>query len=288
MITGPAIGEESEEVSTPAGWKVTESERLFIGNRSFTVQIHEEEFQEEVPKGQVPLWGRTVQEIRILDRAGSVHFAEAFHVPRFSTGFEYSFSVIPYLLVGETWRGILLVRDAIPSAPASGRSIRIFTRQGEKVRPFTQWLTVYGRINGISPSANGRIRLQDGRIPFTVWTGYFGVVVPLSVDLENARTRIPEGLRTFSVEDRMPEFFRDPDPVELYVQPLENSPTISVPVKRDSRIEYIEALTEASFVGEKTLELRVQKPWLHLRVNGQEGWVREEKDLIKVGLSPAG
>ncbi len=268
---------------------VRESDRLYINRRSFVVQVHEEYFVGQVPDNRNMLWDRTVQEVRIIDRAGTTHFAESFDVPLYRTGFEYSYRVEPYLLMAENGRGILLVRDALPSAPSSGRSIRIFTRHEEKIKPVSNWLTVSGDIEGISPSDDGRVRLPPGNtITFRVWTGHFSVIVPVLVDLAGVRVLVPEGIRSYAVKAREPVFFRNPDPVNMFMEPSESSPTIKIAVSRGSRIEYMETLTEARFIGERNLELRVLSPWLRVRVDGQDGWVREERDLISVGLPPAG
>lgn len=280
---------ESDQVFPASVTVVRDSDRLFIDRRSFVVQVHEEYFVGLVPDNQNMLWDRTVKEVRIIDRAGTTHFAESYDIPLYGTGFEYSYRIEPYLLMTENDRGILLVRDALPSAPSSGRSIRIFSRHEEKIKPISHWLTVAGDIEGISPSDDGRVRLPPGdTVTFLVWTGHFSVVVPVLVDLEGVRILVPEGIRSYALKAKGPVFFRNPDPVNLFMEPSESSPTIKIAVSRSSRIEYIETLTEAHLAGEKNLELRVLSPWLRVRVDGQEGWLREERDFISVGLPPAG
>lgn len=280
---------ESDQVFPASVTVVRDSDRLFIDRRSFVVQVHEEYFVGLVPDNQNMLWDRTVKEVRIIDRAGTTHFAESYDIPLYGTGFEYSYRIEPYLLMTENDRGILLVRDALPSAPSSGRSIRIFSRHEEKIKPISHWLTVAGDIEGITPSDDGRVRLPPGdTVTFLVWTGHFSVVVPVLVDLEGVRILVPEGIRSYALKAKGPVFFRNPDPVNLFMEPSESSPTIKIAVSRSSRIEYIETLTEAHLAGEKNLELRVLSPWLRVRVDGQEGWLREERDFISVGLPPAG
>jgi hypothetical protein len=288
MSVTTAVAESDQDF--PASVTVVrDSDRLFIDRRSFVVQVHEEYFVGLVPDNQNMLWDRTVKEVRIIDRAGTTHFAESYDIPLYGTGFEYSYRIEPYLLMTEDDRGILLVRDALPSAPSSGRSIRIFSRDEEKIKPISHWLTVAGDIEGISPSDDGRVRLPPGdTVTFLVWTGHFSVVVPVLVDLEGVRILVPEGIRSYALKAKGPVFFRNPDPVNLFMEPSESSPTIKIAVSRSSRIEYIETLTEAHLAGEKNLELRVLNPWLRVRVDGQEGWLREERDFISVGLPPAG
>jgi len=268
---------------------VRESDRFFIERRSFVVQVHEEYFIGRIHEDKDLLWDRTVQEYRIVDWAKMVHFAESFNVPLYRTGFEYSYSIKPYLLMTEKDRGILLVRDALPSAPSSGRSIRIFSRYEEKIKPVTPWLTVTGEIEGISPSDDGRVRLGPGNtVTFLVWTGHFSVVVPALLDLEGFRLLIPEGTRSYAVRAREPVFFKSPDPVNLFADPSDSSPVVKVAVRRTSRIEYLETLTQTQLTGEINQELRVLSPWLRVRVDGQEGWVKDEGDLLSLGLPYAG
>jgi hypothetical protein len=288
MSVATAVAESGQDF--PASVTVVrDSDRLYIDRRSFVVQVHEEYFVGLLPDNQNMLWDRTVKEVRIIDRAGTTHFAESYDVPLYRTGFEYSYRIESYLLMTENGRGILLVRDALPSAPSSGRSIRIFSRQEEKIKPVSHWLTVSGDIEGISPSDDGRVRLPPGNsIAFLVWTGHFSVIVPVLVDLEGVQVLIPKGIRSYALKAREPVFFRNPGPVNLFMEPSESSPTIKIAVSRNSRIDYIEILTEAHFAGEKDLELRVLSPWLRVRVDGHEGWVKEERDLIAVGLPPAG
>lgn len=289
LISVTIAGAESDQDFPVSVTAVRESDRFFIERRSFVVQVYEEYFIGRVPDDQDLLWDRTVKEVRIIDWAKTVHFAESFDVPLYRTGFEYSYSIKPYHLLAEKGRGILLVRDALPSAPSSGRSIRIFSRHEEKIKPVTKWLTVSGEIEGIMPSEDGKVRLPpEDTVTFLVWTGNFSVVVPVVVDLEGVRVLIPEGVRSLAVKARDPVFFRNPDPVNLFVDPSDSSTAIKVEVRRTSRIEYLEAQAQTLLAGEKNQELRVLKPWLRVRVDGQEGWVKEERDLISLGLPYAG
>ena len=61
-------------------------------------------------------------------------------------------------------------------------------------------------------------------------------------------------------------------------------------MKPDSTVELLSALGPNVFnaLGKWRPPPEGDLPWLRVRVDGREGWVREVEDLLALGLQPAG
>jgi hypothetical protein len=284
-----AYGQGTETEVGPPSVSVTLYGPLVLHQKSFTVKVTELTAVNRLAKSRILMWEKTVSEILITDQGGKIHFEERYDVPLHSNGFEYSISIQAHKLEGSSGEGILLKQDAVPSAPGSGVAIRLFTLQKDELEPVSPWLTVYGGMQKLHADGEGSLRLPEGdRIDFSVWALFFGVVVPVSVDLENGAVSIPEGIQNYRVEAEGPMFFRDPDPVTLYLEPSKSAKTVTVPVSRESRIQYLEARTQAGFFGDTFWEVGIREPWLKVRVDSVKGWVTGNHGFISVGLTQAG
>jgi hypothetical protein len=284
-----AYGQGTETEVAPPSVSVTLYGPFVLHQKSFTVKVTELTAVNRLAKSRILMWEKTVSEILITDQGGKIHFEERYDVPLHSNGFEYSISIQAHKLEGSSGEGIILKQDAVPSAPGSGRAIRIFALTEGLLKPVSPWLTVYGGRQKLLAAGDSTLRLPEGdRINFSVWAMFFGVVVPVSVDLEGGTVSIPEGINSYRVEAEGPIFLKDPEPVPLYLEPTKSTKTVTVSVSRESRIQYLEARTRAGFFGERVREVGISEPWLKVRVDGVEGWVTGNNGFISVGLTPAG
>lgn len=271
--------------------KVSEVGPLDIGGRNCFVRI----VTAQVESGAAVNFPETVSRYEIVDASGKVLFAEEYPLVLHVHGFDDSIALEAHRLMGKSGEGLILFRDAAPSAPGSGRSFRIFGRRGRELSPFTRWLTVYGTVGPLRPAGERCLRLLPGDvIEISVWTGWFGVVVPVAVDLARGAVRVPRGARIYPVQAEGPVFEEDPGEVRLFAGPSPDSGSVTVRVTRGSRIEYLGVSASAGLVaagGEERdwRELVVEEtPWLRIRVDGKVGWIRDPESLMAVGLRQAG
>jgi hypothetical protein len=149
---------------------------------------------------------------------------------------------------------------------------------------------VYDLPNG---SRSGAKRLFEGEtMKFGVWTGWFEVTVPVKV-LEGLRAVPLHRQLTFGLDAFPVVVERAPRDEETFVR-LFRSPDDSTPrhviVKRDSNVEFLWAYTKVTFdSGLDETGISVEEmPWLEVRIDGKEGFIRDAEDLMALGLRPAG
>ena len=80
--------------------------------------------------------------------------------------------------------------------------------------------------------------------------------------------------------------------IRLFPEPDEGFTPEHVVIQPASRIEYLEAEADVKWEADATaISFGVRDPgmvWLHIRVDGREGWIFSEEDLRAVGLPQIG
>ena len=80
--------------------------------------------------------------------------------------------------------------------------------------------------------------------------------------------------------------------VRLFPEPENGFTPKHVVVKPDSKIDYIEAETSVSWSADQdNVSFGVSDPgkvWIHVKIDGQDGWISVEEDFEAVGLPGAG
>ena len=281
-----------------------------INEREFTVIVNLMKYQ-----GSSKDFDETVESFSIVDNEGEVHYQKSFDVEYGNGRFTESVGISAYALdsrgrkgflyesgrlnevitKGHAGVGLILYYGVTPSAPCSGVSCQVFTLKGEHLVPVFLPLTVYGQIyelpNGSNPNA---LKLFDGNtMKFGVWTGWFEVVVPVKV-LEKPRVVSLHYHSTFGyhafdvvVERRYPE---EETFVRFFNHPEASSIPRHVIIKKDTKIEFLYAYARVSIKsGNAECVISVDEmPWLKMRIDGKEGFVRDAEDLLALGIHPAG
>lgn len=281
-----------------------------INEREFTVILKLMKYQ-----GASKGFDETVESFSIVDKEGEVHYQKSFDVEYGNGGFGESIGIWAYALdsgsrkgliyesgrlnefisKGHTGIGLILYYGVTPSAPSSGGSCQVFTLKGEHLVPLFSPLTVYGQIyelpHGSNPNA---LKLFDGNtMKFGVWTGWFEVIVPVKV-LDRLRA-VPLhynstfGYKAFDVivERRYPE---EETFVRFFNLPEVSSIPRHVIIKKDTKIEFLWAYARVSIKsgGAECVISIDEMPWLKVRIDGKEGFVRDAEDLLALGIQPAG
>lgn len=281
-----------------------------IFEREFTVILKLMKYQ-----GASKGFDETVESFSIVDKEGEVHYQKSFDIEYGNGGFAESVGISAYTLESEGRKGFLyesgrlkefiskghrgvgliLYYSITPSAPSSGVSCQVFTLKGEHLLPLFSPLTVYGQIyelpHGSNPNA---LRLFDGNtMKFGVWTGWFEVIIPVKV-LDRLRVVPLHYHATFGYNAFDVIVDRRHSQEETFVRFFNHPEVSSIPrhviIKKDTTVEFLWAYARVS-IGSGGAECVIsidEMPWLKMRIDGKEGFVRDAEDLLALGIHPAG
>jgi hypothetical protein len=257
----------------------------------------------------------TVESFSIVDKEGAVHYQKSFDVEYGNGRFDEITEIGAYALdstgrkgfrresgrlkefisKGQAGVGLIVYYGISPSAPLSGVSCQVFTLKGGHLAPLFSPLTVYGRIYELPRGSNpNALRLFDGNtMKFGVWTGWFEVIVPVKV-LDGLRVVPLHYHSTFGynafdviVERRHSE---EETFVRLFNHPEASSMPRHVIIKKHTKVDFLSAYARVSIgLGGAECVISVDEmPWLKVRIDGKEGFVRDPEDLLALGIHPAG
>jgi hypothetical protein len=278
--------------------------------KEYTVIIKGIKFQ-EAAKG----FDETVTSFSIVDEEGDTHYRKSFDVEYDHDGFTESIGVSAYALEGRRSRGfrtesgalqeltdkeyqtvgLILYYSVIPSAPSAGVSCQVFSSQREHLVPLSAPLTVYGEIyelpRGSTP--NTLRLLRDNTMKFGVWTGWFEVVVRVKV-LDRLRVVPIHHYSTFDGDAFDVVVDRKDSEKDTFVRLFNHPSASSIPqhviIRKDTDITFLWAHTSVAIEPCKTecVVSADEMPWLKIKIDGKEGFVRDPEDLLALGIHPAG
>jgi hypothetical protein len=251
----------------------------------------------------------------IVDEESEVHYKKSFEVEYSNEGFAETLGIWAYALerIGskgfkydsgrlkefivrrDTALGLIVYYGSTPSAPSSGVSCQVFALNGERLAPLFSPLTVYGQVYELPHGSNtNALRLFDrDTIKFGVWTGWYEVIVPVKVfdrlrvvPLHHNSTFIYNAFdvvvkRRYSEEETF---------VRLFSQPELSSIPRHVIIKKNTKVEFLWAYARESIAyGAYECAITINElPWLKVRIDDKEGYVRDPEDLLALGIHPAG
>lgn len=281
-----------------------------IGERQFSVILTLTNYQ-GAPEG----FDETVEACSIVDEKGKVHYQKSFDVEYGKDGFIECLSVWAYALEscdrkffrqesgrlkeevsqGCVSKGLILYFGVTPSAPLSGVSCQIFASQGERLIPLSSPLTVYGQIYELphGTDQNAARLFADDTMKFGVWTGWFEVVVPVKV-LEKLRLMPVYYDLTFDCNAFNVIVERRPEEAETFVRFFTHPDASSIPrhviIRKDTKVEFLLAHAKVSIEsgGAECAITIYGMPWLKVRIDGEEGFIRDAEDLMALGIHQAG
>lgn len=281
-----------------------------ISGREFTIILKLLKYQ-----GASKGFYETIESFSIVDKDGGVHYQKSFDVEYRDGGFTESIGISAFGLdstgiknflyesgnlkeiisSGQEGVGLILYYGVDPRAPSSGVSCQVFILKGEKLLPLFLPLTVYGHIyelpHGSDPNT---LKLFDGNtMKFGVWTGWFEVVVPVNV-LDKLRVVPLHYNATFGYNAFNIKVERSHSEEETFVRlfnfPDESSIPQHVIIKGNTKVEFLWAYARV-LIRSGTAECVIsvnEMPWLKVRIDGKEGFVRDAEDLQALGIYPAG
>jgi hypothetical protein len=257
----------------------------------------------------------TVESFSIVDNEGKIHYEKSFNIVFNELGFAEAVSIQGYAL--ETCnikffrydsgrfiedvlkkcvsKGLILYYGIVPSAPSTGVSYQVFALKKECLSPLFVPLNVYGTIYDLPHGSNpNALRLFDGNtMKFGVWTAWFEVIGRVKVLDELKIVPLHHNL-TFGYDAFEVRVERSSSKEETFVRLFEYPAESYIPrhviIKKDTKVEFLLAYARLSIKSDDT-ECRISidtHPWLKVRIDGKEGFVRDEEDLLALGIHPAG
>lgn len=281
-----------------------------LNNKEYIVIVKLKKYQ-----GASEGFDETVESFSIVDNQGKIHYEKSFNIIFNELGFAEAVSLHGYAL--ETCNikffrydsgrliedvlkkcvsnGLILYYGIVPSAPSAGVSCQVFALKKDCLSPLFAPLTVYGTIYDLPHGSNSNSRrLFDGNtMKFGVWTGWFEVISHVKV-LDELKVvplhhNLTFGYDAFEVRVERSSS-REETFVRLFEYPVESSIPRHVIIKKNTKVEFLLAYTRLSIKSDKTeCEISIDtSPWLKVRIDGKEGFVRDEEDLLALGIHPAG
>jgi hypothetical protein len=283
-----------------------------VGTQTFTFVKHIQKID-----GSKSPDDSTVEWWELRDANGKAVYREQYGVSFENGTFTETEGVGARELKTKFGQGILVDGMSLPSAPNSGSWVQVFGLFNGKLVPFSGPIATEGEfleeeVVSFQPSALSRGQQQQivsrDVLNFRMWTGNFNITYAVAVDwtqgaLHPAWTCMERTSKGPSSACRY-KVQADPAPrtemtfVRLFSEPDPGFTPKHVVIKPDSKIEYLEAQMPVSWnSNEKNTTFGVQVSdapspsdpiWLHIRVDGQEGWIFGEEDFEAVGLPTAG
>jgi hypothetical protein len=281
-----------------------------IGGQSFTFVKHVQTIGEPKPENE-----STVEWWELRDASGKAVYREQYGVSYREGRFEETEDVDARELKTKFGQGILVEGQGLPSAPNSGSWVQVFGLFDAKLVPLSSPISTEGEfleeaVDSFQPSVVFRGQQQQtvsrDVLKFRMWTGNFNIEYAVAIDWIQAKlhpawtcTRMtskgPNSACRYKV-DVEPAPRTELTFVRLFNEPDEGGTPRHVVIKPESKIEFVEAEAPISWISDEhntTFGLASgSQPsvgvWLHIRVDGQNGWISGEEDFEAIGLPEAG
>ncbi|HKW68295.1 MAG TPA: hypothetical protein VJP04_13465 [Terriglobales bacterium] len=309
----PAPAPAVKPVSSPPP-KIVTLERTLgpfaVQNQSFTFVEHVQSIDRQPHD---PDSDETVEWWELRDPAGNAVYHQQVGVSLQNGSFDDTESVGARQLTTKLGQGILVDGSSLPSAPEYSGWFQVFGLFNGKLVPFGPPMSTDGEFLGEAEDSFQPSVMFRGQQPqtvtrdvlnFRVWTGNFSIIYPVLIDWMQAKVRpawtcyrtTAKGMvATCTYKVQIDSATRTPTDltfVRLYAEPEEGFPVKHVVVKPESKIEYLEGQLRVDWSESKdNINIGVgdgSDVWLHVRIDGQEGWIHTQEDFDAVGLPQAG
>lgn|SRR5208282_1512214 len=183
-----------------------------------------------------------------------------------------------YEVEGQSGKGIVVETARVCAKRIPAGSFTVFAQRNGHLEVVAADVRFYGMMEHIPDAGPDRRRLVPGdTIRYQFWIGNYYLLQGVRVDFA-AGTLVPLCSRkcAFSVMYQTTSPLESEGTVQLFNHPFGDSR--SVAVRKQSAIEYVEAYVE------DIAKIDSVRPWLHVRIDGSDGWMSEPADIQRVGL----
>ena len=209
-------------------------------------------------------------------------------------------------------RGLLLSGAYEPSTPNGGWWVQVYGLLNNKLAAISSPLFAEGDFLGEAVDSYQPTPMIRGQQPhtvtrdvlnFRVWTGNFNITYGVQIDwiqgalrpawaCSRTGSKGPVSACRYKVQADRVSTGAEMTFVRLFPEPADGLTPTHLVVKPDSKIEYVEAEIPMSWSSDPNhINFGVQdmtKIWLHVKIDGQDGWISGEEDFEAVGLPQAG
>jgi hypothetical protein len=275
-----------------------------IGGQDFTFVKHVQGIN-----GKTSGDDSTVEWWELRDSAGNAVYRRQYPVDFQNGTLDETESVDARQLKANLGEGILVEGGELPSAPDGGWWVQVFGLINGNLTTMSGALRTDGPFLGEQvekyqprpmPGGQQQQAISHDVLKFRIWTGNVSIIYGVMIDWIQGKVRPewtcttaqgqPAGCRYPIKADPAPR--KDLTFVRLFPEPESGFTPKHVVVKPDSKIEYIEAQASVSWsTGQDDVNFGVTDPgniWLHVKIDGQDGWISGEEDFEAVGLPQAG
>ncbi len=251
----------------------------------------------------------------LRDGHDSVVYRQSIPVTINETGFEWTTQVSARTFKANGGSGILVEGAELPSAPGTGTWVQVF---GHKWGPTkTTGITSFGppistdgefldiatdprRQAPVIPG--GTVIAVNDILRFRMWTGNFNILYPVLINWITGKVEPSWHCLRMTSKGRVdrcnypiqvePMARSERSFVRLFSEPTEDFEPAHVVVEPTSKVEFLEAEVPITWSeDDKNISFGVSPDgdtWLHLRIDGREGWIHTQEDFDAVGLPQSG
>jgi hypothetical protein len=251
----------------------------------------------------------TVEWWELRDAAGAVVYRREYPVAFENGTLAETEHVDARELKASFGQGILIEAGELPSAPNGGWWVQIFGLVNGKLTPLSGAMSTDGAFLGEKVESYQPSQTFHGQqlqtvshdvLKFRVWTGNVSIIYSVLIDWIQGKVR-PEWT-CLGAQGQLSgcHYQIEADPirekemtfVRLFPEPENGSTPKHVVVKPDSKIDYLEAKAFVSWsADQENVSFGVSDPgkvWIHVKIDGQDGWISGEEDFDAVGLPQSG
>lgn len=306
----PALATVSGTNSTPTPPKLVASDvtqgPFQLGDQSFTFIKHVQTIESSKSPDD-----STVEWWELRDRAGRAVYRQQYGLNFQDGTFADTEDVGARELKARFGRAILVDGAALPSAPNSGWWVQVFGLVNGKLSALGAPMSTEGDFMGEEVDTYQPSSLFRGQQPqtisrdvlnFRVWTGNFSIIYAVMIDWVQGTVRPAWICSRMTAKGQIsacrykveasPVRAKEMSFVRLFPEPEDGATPKHVVIKPESHIDYLEAEIAVSWSADQNnISFSVCGSglvWLHIRVDGQEGWISGEEDFQAVGLPQAG
>jgi len=308
LLVRPAAPRQS---SPSAGDRVEDAEQregpFLIAGQNYSVVLREK----RLANTNDPALAQTLAGVEINDDAGNLSYQKPFSYVVEQDHFQQNVSASAQLASGKTGTGLVIYyRKQTTASQTSATQVRefwqLFGLRNGKLLPLGKPAPVGASADGgpfmgvMMRAANGTVSVisQPDLTDVRAWTGYFYVFVPLRVDWNHGG--LAQGQRCVemlggSLEEtgcdmRVEAARKRPAEeygfIRLLAEAHENPDAAAhMVVQKDSKVEILGARAITNWEeSEDLIQPNFSDVWLHVSIDGQQGWIHGEEDFAAIGL----
>ena len=229
---------------------------------------------------------RTLAAVTVVDAGGRTVYRRDVMYRRNAQGFEPEQEGTAYEVRAESGTAIVIeaaeVQSGRPPANPSGWMVAL-VRDGMGLRVAGPEIRFRGNLEHFPGPPLGPRQLRAGDTMATrEWTGHYSMLRGFRADFGTGSLS-PMCLQNCTLPVMVtPQPLLDGKACRLYSEPLGSFELVVL--RRDSKVEYLNALVADWNLYDHESVDAAKRPWLRVRVDGRDGWVTSTVDLTAIGL----